>query len=247
MNPLPEHINKKAGSFAANMRECFGDSLRSVVLYGPAARGEESKGTLLSFMVVVADNSPSAIAPCSGFMHRWTKDGIGTPLIVTPDYIADSLDTFPLEFMEMKSAYSVIAGEDMLAGLEFAAEDVRSQCERELKGKLLHLRAEYLTHRGSSKDLAHLVRRSLETFRLVFAGALYLKGIPAPSGTRRLMDAASAAFYLDTTLLGKLHDFGMGTLKPDHEELDRLFDLYVEELDKLSHAIDTFGFTENTQ
>ncbi len=247
MNPLPEHIRKKAESFAANARECFGDSLRSIVLYGPAARGEDTKGTVLSFMAVVTDNSPSAIAPCSGFMHRWTKDGIGTPLIVTPDYIADSLDTFPLEFMGMRSAYVVVAGEDVLAGLEFAAKDVRSQCERELKGKLIHLRAEYLTHRGSSKELAHLVRRSLETFRLVFVGALHLKGNSAPSGTRELMDAAGAAFCLDSALFGKLYDFGMGTLKPDHEELDRLFDLYVEDLDKFSHALDTFGCTENTQ
>jgi hypothetical protein len=149
--------------------------------------------------------------------------------------------------MGMRSAYVVVAGEDVLAGLEFAAKDVRSQCERELKGKLIHLRAEYLTHRGSSKELAHLVRRSLETFRLVFAGALYLKGNHAPSGTRELMDAASAAFCLDCALFGKLHDFGYGKLKPDHEELDRLFDLYVEELDKLSNAIDTFSCTENTQ
>ncbi len=110
MNSLPEHHRKKAESFAANLRECFGESLRSVVLYGPAARGEDTKGTVLSFMAVVTDNSPSAIAPCSGFMHRWTKAGIGTPLIVTPEYIADSLDTFPLEFMEMRSALTVVAG-----------------------------------------------------------------------------------------------------------------------------------------
>ncbi len=247
MNSLPEHHRKKAESFAANLRECFGESLRSVVLYGPAARGEDTKGTVLSFMAVVTDNSPSAIAPCSGFMHRWTKAGIGTPLIVTPEYIADSLDTFPLEFMEMRSAYTVVAGEDVLAGLEFAPGDVRNQCERELKGKLLYLRAGYLTHRGASKELAGLVRRSLETFRLVFSGVLCLKGIPAPSGTRDLMDVVCGAFGLDSALFGKLHDFGLGALKPDHEELDRLFDLYVEELDKLSNAIDTFGFTENTQ
>jgi len=247
MNPLPEHHRKKAGSFAADMRECFGENLRSVVLYGPAARGEDTKGTVLSFMAVVIDNSPSAIAPCSGFMHRWTKAGIGTPLIVTPEYIVDSLDTFPLEFMEIRSAYHVVDGEDVLAGLEFAAADVRNECERELKGKLLHLRAEYISCRGSGKGLADLVRRSIETFRLVFAGVLHLKKIPAPADTRGLMNAVSGAFGLESSLFGKLYDFGTGAMKPDHEELDRLFDLYVEELDKLSNAIDSFSTTENLQ
>ncbi len=123
---------------------------------------------------------------------------------------------------------------------------MRNQCERELKGKLLYLRAGYLTHRGASKELAGLVRRSLETFRLVFSGVLCLKGIPAPSGTRDLMDVVCGAFGLDSAPSENSTISASGA-QADHEELDRLFDLYVEELDKLSNAIDTFGFTENTQ
>jgi hypothetical protein len=245
MERLPEHIKKMADAFVANLRECFGDSLLSVILYGPAARGEEMKNrTLLHFMAVVKDNTPSALAPCTAFVKRWMKDRIAVPLFITPDYIGTSLDTFPLEFMEMRSSYAVVYGEDVLEGIEFQDIDVRSECEREIKGKLLHLRAEYLIHRGNWKELAHLVHRSLETFRLVFAGVLFLKKLDTPEKTPDLLDAVSAEYSLDGALLRRLYDLSRGSGKLDQEESDRIFDLYVEELDKLSRALDAFRVTE---
>jgi hypothetical protein len=245
MAELPDSIKKVSDGFTSDLRECFGPSLVSVVLYGPSARGEGEKERFRHrFMVVVEDNTPSALAPCSAFVNRWKKKGIGIPLIITPGYIENSLDTFPLEFMEMKNSYAVVYGSDPLAGIEFRAADVRSQCEREIKGKLLHLRAEYLDLRGNWKELAHLVHRSLETFRLVFTGALFLKKHPAPGKTAELIDAVAVEYGLDVALLRKLLDFSRGALKPGHEETDRLFDLYVEELDTLSRALNAFPVTE---
>jgi hypothetical protein len=238
-------MKKMTDTFVANLRECFGEGLVSVILYGPAARGEEMKGrTFVHFMAVVRDNTPSALAPCTAFMKRWAKERIAAPLFITPDYIGNSLDTFPLEFMEMRSSYAVVHGEDVLGGIEFRESFVRSECEREIKGKLLHLRAEYLMHRGNAKELTHLVHRSLETFRLVFAGVLFLKKHHAPEKTPDLLDAVAAEYGLDSALLRKLYDFSRGSFKPNPEETDRLFDLYVEELDKLSRALDAFRVTE---
>jgi hypothetical protein len=245
MERLPDHIKKIADIFVANLKECFGEKLVSVIFYGAAARGEEVKGrSLIHFMAVVRDNTPSALAPCTAFMKRWAKERIAIPLFITPEYIGNSLDTFPLEFMEMKSFYTVVLGEDVLREIAFRDADVRIECEREIKGKLLHLRAEYLMHRGNAKELTHLVHRSLETFRLVFAGVLFLKKHHAPEKTPDLLDAVAAEYGLDSALLRKLYDFSRGSLKPDPEETDRLFDLYVEELDKLSRALDAFCVTE---
>jgi hypothetical protein len=241
---LPDHLQKNADAFTAELRECFGDQLRSVILYGPAARGEETKDTVLTFMAVVTDNSPSALAPCSGFIRRWAKRRIGTPLFITPEYIGRSLDSFPLEFMEMQGAYEVVHGEDVLKGLVFEEANIRLECERELKGKLLHLRAEYLASRGSRKELAGLVRRSIETFRLVFAGFLRLKNMEAPAKTADRAEAVSEGFGLERTVFHSLIEFAAGKSKPLPEEIDRLFDRYVEELDKLSSAIDAFGSPE---
>ena len=115
---------------------------------------------------------------------------------------------------------------------------MRSQCERELKGKLLHLRAEYLNLRGDKKGLKDLVDRSLNTFRLIFTGALFLKNIEISKEIDILFTIVTEEYDLDTSLFKKLRSIANGELKMDEKDADELFDLYVEELDKLSNAID---------
>lgn len=238
MSSLPDTIKNTASAFFRKLADLYGDSLQSVILYGPAARGENSDDSYLNFLVVLDDNTPSELARCAPEIKGWVKKKIATPLFLTKDYIERSLDTFPLEFMSMRSAYHVIDGEDVLEGLSFDPPDIRSQCERELKGKLLHLRAEYLTIRGQGKELMSLVGRSLETFRMVFIGALTLKGEDVPVDTDKLLGAVTAAFELDDSLFKKLTGILRNEIKLDVTEADKLFDLYVEELDALSRAID---------
>ena len=238
-------MKKISDEFLTDIKSCFGEDLQSVILYGPAARDEKPSGSLsFHFLVVTGDNTPSALAPCSVFIKKWAKNKISVPLFLTTDYIKNSLDTFPLEFMEMKSSYLVLFGEDVLEDITFKDSDVRSECEREIKGKLLHLRAEFLLHRGDRKGLIDLVRRSLTTFRMMFAGVLYLKKSDIPEKTGELLAAVSREFGIDSDLLTKLYEISNGGIQPDMAETDTLFDLYVEELDKLSNALDSYRSTE---
>ncbi len=239
MKEILEHIQKTADAFLQDICQAFGDSLRSVILYGPATRGEIFKDRpYINFMVVVEDNTPSSLARCAGQVKKWRKRLIATPLFLNPGYIGRSLDTFPLEFMDMKVSYRVLHGEDVLEDLTFEAEDVRRQCERELKGKLLHLRAEYLAIRGDTKLLVDLIHRSLNTFRLVFSGLLFLKGREVPEATRDMMDAISEEYGLSASLFKQLNGVMNGDIKVRETEADKLFDLYIEELDKLLESID---------
>ena len=238
MAELTGDLKKTADGFLADVREAFGDELSSVIVYGAAARNEKSKQPYINFLVAVGDNTPSELAHCSKYMKQWNKKLIAVPLFITPGYIEKSLDTFPLEFMDMATSYFVVYGEDMLQGLEYRSRDVRNACEREIKGKLLHLRAEYLYLRGNAKGLIDLVNRSLATFRMLFAGALYLRKRETPGTTEAIIDAVTEEYGLDIKLFQKLFAVGKGEIKIDDTEADELFDKYVEEIDKLSLEID---------
>ena len=239
MEQLPDTIKKATETFLENVRKAFGEDLISVILYGPAARGEKSKEPYIHFMVVVRDNTPSELVRCAPFIKKWQKKLITVPLFLNPGYIQQSLNTFPLEFLEMSLSYHVVYGEDVLAGLEFNMDDIRSQCEREVKGKLLYLRAEYLSLRGNSKGLMDLLNRTLNTFRLLFSGVLYLKEHEIPPKTEAVLDAVIDEYDLDAAQFNKLKAAAKGEIKMDDNEADKLFDRYVEELDKLSQAIDS--------
>lgn len=240
MPDVPVDMKQIANGFLDDVKSAFGGDLVSVILYGAAMRGEKAETPYISFLVVVGDNTPSELVSCEKYLKDWQKKKIAMPLFLTKEYIAHSLDTFPLEFMNMSSAYSVVYGEDVLDGLTFDDADIRNQCEREIKGKLLHLRAEYLALRSDTKGLVGLTARSLGTFRLVFLGALRLKGVTASEKTAAMLEKVTAEFNLDLSVFKKLTAVAGGELKLTAAEYDTLFDRYVEELDTLSRALDNW-------
>jgi hypothetical protein len=225
--------------FLSDILSTYGDAVRSVILYGPAARGEElGNREGLTFLVILNDNSPSELSKCVSYIGKWERKRIALPLFLEDGYIQQSLDTFPLEFIAMKRAYRVLSGADVLANISFKPSDVRAQCERELKGKLIHLRAEYLASRHRAKHLTDLAERSLAAFRLVFTGALSLKKIDIPSETSRVLDAVCESYGLDRVVFKNLETIALGSFRVEDENANILFDRYVEEIAKLSRAID---------
>ena len=111
---------------------------------------------------------------------RLGKLGLRAPLMMTPQYIAASCDTFPLELLEIRHQHVLLCGEDHFAGLQFRHADVRLQCERELKSELLHLRQGLLAAAGKYKHLGELCRHEAERATRVLRGVLYLAGRELP-------------------------------------------------------------------
>jgi hypothetical protein len=239
-----EKIKQITGEFIGDIKTVFGENLISAVLYGAVLRDEKRSYPYIKFLVVLKDSSPSELSACSFLVKKWHKNLIAIPLFVQPEFITDSLDTFPLEFMDMRSKYEVLYGIDPLKDLAFSKTDVRKQCERELKGKLLHLRAEYIELRNDIKLLAGLITRTIDTFRSVFSGALFLKDAPVPSETKEIITSMINCYELDGEVFRKLEEFASGATKKVLSEADNIFDKYVEELENLSSQIDKLEITE---
>src|SRR3989339_986123 len=107
-----EKINLLSDEFLKDIKSIFGENLKSVILYGAALRLEKKTYPYIKFLVVLGDSSPSEIAGCSALVKKWYNNLIAVPLFIQPEFIVDSLDSFPLEFIEMKLNYKVIYGED---------------------------------------------------------------------------------------------------------------------------------------
>lgn len=102
---------------------------------------------------------------------------IAAPLIMTPDYIRDSLDTFPLEYLEISQLYEVVIGSDLFANLTFQPADVRLQCERELKSILIGLRQGLLASAGRDYAISALEVEAAANLLRTLRGICWLKEI----------------------------------------------------------------------
>lgn len=113
---------------------------------------------------------------------------ISAPLVMTPDYIAASLDTFPLELLEIHQHHATLLGEDHFDALEFDAAHVRLQCEREFKRTLIQMRQGLLAAAGREKVLGEMeLDIGLHLLRTL-RGLLWLKGGREPMARDAVLD-----------------------------------------------------------
>ena len=245
MGKIPKAPEEVFDEFSDGLQRIYGEKLISIILFGSGARDEYNpKVSDLNFMVILKDNSPSELTKYHKQNTKWRKRNVSTPLFLTESYIKSSLDTFPIEFLEMKRAYKVVKGKDILANIQLSKRDLRLQCERELKGKLLHLRQSFLENRASVKNLSALIKSSITTFAPVFRAALDIAGLDPPQKREEILAAVGKYFNLDGRLFEKLFQISQGKRKVDKGEISRLFDRYVEEIDKLAQRIDQLSIIE---
>lgn len=190
-----EGPRERAERFAEEMRTAYGAELASVVLYGSAARGEYRPGVSdLNVLVLVREVSPASLRRASHAARAWVAEGNPPPLMMSTDEWRGSADVWAIELADMRDAHLTVAGADPFEGIDIRLEDLRMQCERELKGKQIQLRERYLLFAGEPAELGELLARSFSTFLVLFRTVLRLGGDPgerdAESVVRRLAERA---------------------------------------------------------
>jgi len=239
MAKAPKNPKEIFADFSDDLTKAFGDDLISIILFGSGATGEYVPGKSdLNFLVVLADDSAHSLKRAMDTVARWRKRMVNTPLFMTPEYIASSLDSYPIEFLDMKSNYRLVSGKDVLQDLRFQPSDVRVQCERELKGKLLHLRQAYLESQGKAKNLREIIAASITPFISIFQGLLYLKKAAIPRTREEIVEKVAAEFQMNAPLFLRLLEIRKGTVKVSARELSELFRNYLDEIEALSTSVD---------
>ena len=187
---IPEAMRAPIGRYADTLRELAGDNARSLTLFGAIAAGvfNPRSHTARSVFVVGAVDL-EMLRQLARQGPRLGKARIAAPLIMTPEYIEASLDTFPLELLEIAQHHVCVFGEDHFEDLSPQAADIRHQCERELKTIQLGMRQALLAAAGRDKALTTVEVDVGERLLRSLRGLLWLHGDAEP---RAGMDAVAA-------------------------------------------------------
>jgi len=239
MGKIPNRPEEIFAELKQDYVALFGDDLVAIILYGSGARGEYvPKKSDINLLIVLSDNGIERLGDATDAVAKWRKRNVRVPLVMTRGYIESSLDAFPLEFFNIKSAYQVIHGEDILKDVVIQKEDLRLQCERELKAKLLLLRESFLEANNKSHLLRELVAQSLSAFISIFKALLDLKGDEVPEKNAAVLSATVQSFGLDREIFQTLWYIKRGEKKSDRGALKEIVQKYISEIRGLSTQVD---------
>jgi len=145
---MQDHIRR----YADRIRELGESNTLALTVFGSIAAGTFDPGRHTARSVLVLQTVDLEM------LRHLAKDGaklgkarIAAPLVMTPEYIEASVDTFPLEFLEIQQRHLCVFGSDHFKDLQFESSCVRLECERELKTLLISMRQALLSAAGHEK------------------------------------------------------------------------------------------------
>jgi len=163
--------------FAGLVRTEAGPRAQALTLFGPILSGEfDARRHVVSSVLVLDRVDLALLRRLAVYGPKLARNGVAAPLVMTPEYIQASLDTFPLELIEIQQEHVALFGQDYFGGLSFEDAHVRLQCERELKVMLIGLRQGVLASAGETGLLRDLQRDSAQGLLRTLRGMLWLKG-----------------------------------------------------------------------
>lgn len=173
---IVETLRTPVRNYVEFLHEVAGENAKGLTLFGSIAAGSfDLKRHAVRNVLVFDKIDLSVIRRLADHGVKLGKAHIAAPLVMTPEYIKSSLDTFPLEFIEIKQQHITLFGEDYFEALEFDSAHIRLQCERDLKGILIGLRQGVLAATGREKFLGALEIDAGEGLMRTLRGMLWLK------------------------------------------------------------------------
>jgi hypothetical protein len=238
LETLPPDMRERLSGLASSLQKTFGSDLVSVALYGSAARGDHAAGSDLNVVVVVRDLSLEALERATSVTRQWQAAGNRPLLFFSPEWIERSGDVFPLEFTDMKQWNLVVAGSDPFAAFEADPERMRSQCESELKTKLIHLRTGYMELHQDEAALARLLAASHAPLVALCRGVLRLSGQPAPVHADEAVDRAASLCGFDPAPFAEVAAIKRGGPGAASMAVKPLFRRYYAQVEIMARAVD---------
>ena len=236
---LNDEVAERFKPFQDEILRSYKENIHSITITGSSLTDDFDPGKSDVNSVFVLDEMDlkflEILAPLG---KKYGKKRIAAPLIMTPEYIKNSLDVFPLEFLDIKLLHKTIYGEDIFHDLKIDQSDLRLQCERELKVRLIGLRQGYLSSSGDGKILTDMFIDSFSGYIPLFRGIIVLLGKEPPLRNHDVLTALEEVSGINTRVFRTVLKQKKQKTKLMMEQLNAIFEDYYTTLDKQGDITD---------
>jgi predicted nucleotidyltransferase len=232
-------MEKSLNLLVEKLKAAAGPNLKSVVLYGSAARGEfHPKHSDLNVLCVLNQLDAASLENLRLPSAWWEQQGHPAPLVFTLEELRSSADVFAIELLDIRSDRCVLFGEDVFADLEVPRHLHALQVERELRTNLVRLRQAYLRAPRSNAALLNLLDASLGSFHTLFRHALQVLGAEGHGSSREVVDRLAARVGFDAAPFHSLHDLREGARSHARVNVSTVFANYLAAVTRVTEAVD---------
>lgn len=243
IEPSPEILDA-ARAWVDAIRPALDTGFVAAYLSGSVLlQGFDARRSRVNLLVVARDLSGDTLDAIAARLPQERGSVRIEPLFVTRAQIEKSLDTFPIEWLEIQERHLRLDGDDVFGGLEIPRAALRLQCEHELRVKHLQLRQAYLANAKHPGTLADILGASASGFAALFRTLVRLQGESPDAHTPHVVERVAHHYRLDGQALLGAHLVRASERRWKADEIGPLARRFVVEVDRLIQAIDALPTT----
>jgi hypothetical protein len=239
LDGVRESIREPLRLLTEHLRTELGENLQSITVVGSSLTEDFQPTTsdINTVIVLETHNTPalSAVAALAKPMSRYR---FSPPLLMTPFYIDRSRDVFGIEFLDFQLIHETILGDDPFAFLHIEKQDVRLQCEREIKAMLVRLRQGYLAATGDKIMIRDLLISTAKGLTPLLRAMLWLKDHDRPKGMDSVLRKAADVFETDLNPVLAAEQWRSERKQRTDAEIESTFAGMLAVVDHLTTVID---------
>jgi hypothetical protein len=239
IEPAPPML-QAARAWLAPVRQTLGNEFVGAYLTGSVlTEGFDPRLSKINIVVVARSLEEDVIDRLRQAIPVTRKPPHFDPLVLTQRQIETSLDTFPIEWLDMRERHLTLEGNDVLATIEVPNDYLRLQCEHELRSKHIRLRQAYLSSSHRPMLLAEVMKGSASSFATLFRTLLRLRGEWTPAPPAKVIERLADLYRLDAEGLLGAHLVRYSSRRYKAEEIVAIYRKFLAEISRLVVAIDT--------
>lgn len=233
------NVLQAARRWVDRMRPALGaDFVAAYVTGGALTQGFSPSRSEVNVLVVAQRLDAETLDRLAKFTSLPARAPRIVPLFLTAGQIQRSLDAQPIEFLDLRERHLLLEGENLLAGLEISRADLRLQCERELRTRLVELRQTYLLEQRSPSALVRALVSLGAGWNPLFRALLRLRGEEVPAHDARVIERVADLFEVpaEGLLAAYVMRYGRGRVRPS--ETRRRFLAFLLAVERLVAVLD---------
>jgi len=232
-------IRQALALFTEKLIAGLGDNLQSITVVGSSLTQDYRPGQSDINTVLVLGKQPlNSLNAIASLAKPMSKKKISAPLLMTASYIERSRDVFAVELLDFQLNHQTILGRDPFANLNFRKEDVRLQCERELKAMLVRLRQGYIASAANRKVVRDILIATIKGLAPLLRAMLWLKDIDRPAENERAFKKAGDEFSIDINPLISVAKWQYQKIRPDEARVKSVFESVYTIVEQLTVVVD---------
>jgi len=236
---LPEAVGEPLTLLAEQVRAALVENLQSITVVGSALTDDFRAGASdINTVLILGEYKTAALKAIAALAKPMRKKKLSPPLLMTDSYIERSRDVFGVELLDFQLTHRTILGADPFAALSFKKQDVRLQCERELKATLIRLRQGYIAAAGNNKLIRDVLIAAAKGLAPLLRAMLWLKDSDRPRTMEATFSTAVSDFDVNLEAVIAAERWRYEKPRLADSDIDAAFESIYAAVDHLATTVD---------